>query len=246
MRAGSPERKTPRRARGCRGSGFETGCVEMNEEKTAKNLLKERAYENLRFRIITQELPPGELLKEKELQTHYGIGRTPLREIFIELQRQGLIRRVSRSGTWVAPMDIDFIKEIMEVRIPLEGLAGELAAERVTKDQLSHLDEILAKAEVLYDGEDADLQLLIQYESGFHHTIYKATRNRKLEELLYEFQGISARFWHHQFFTKKQMRKLFEDHKKILEALKKRNGKNCRQLLVNHAMEYYSRLNRSA
>ena len=65
---------------------------------------KKHAYENLRYRIITQELPPGELLKESDLMEHYGIGRTPLREIIIELQRQGLIRRVPRTGTWVAPM----------------------------------------------------------------------------------------------------------------------------------------------
>jgi DNA-binding GntR family transcriptional regulator len=47
---------------------------------------KQAAYENLRYRIISQLLAPGEQLKDKELMEHYGIGRTPLREVFLELQ----------------------------------------------------------------------------------------------------------------------------------------------------------------
>ncbi len=214
-----------------------------NERENDLKRLKAEAYENLRYRIITLQLPPGELLKEKELQAHYGIGRTPLREVLIELQRQGLIRRVPRSGTWVAPMDIGFIKQVMEVRIPLEGLAGELAAERIDQPQLAHLGELLDKAEAVYRSGGANLQLLIQYESGFHQGIYRATRNRKLEELLYEYQGISARFWHQQFFTKEQMRRLFDDHRRILAALEARDKNRSRQLLIQHAQEYYSRLN---
>ena len=92
----------------------------------AENGLKKKVYEDIRYRIITQDLPPGELLKEKELMTYYGIGRSPLRDIFIELQREGLIRRIPRAGTWVAPLDMNFVKQIAEVRIALEGLAGEL------------------------------------------------------------------------------------------------------------------------
>ena len=60
---------------------------------------KRVAYENLRYRIITQQLAPGEQLKDKELMEHYAIGRTPLREGFLELQNAGLIKRLPRSGT---------------------------------------------------------------------------------------------------------------------------------------------------
>jgi DNA-binding GntR family transcriptional regulator len=212
-------------------------------KKNKETSAKAKAYENLRYRIITQELPPGELLPEKELMAHYRIGRTPLREIFIELQRQGLIRRVPRSGTWVAPLDLNFVKQIAEVRIPLEKVAGELAAERISAEQLELLERILEKAESDQSSEDADLQELIQFESRFHHIIYAATRNLKLEELLVEFLAVSSRLWHSVFFTKEHLRKMFKDQREILDALKSSDGERCGELLVKHTQAYFGRIN---
>jgi len=211
-------------------------------KENKKSSSKTEAYEDLRYRIITQELPPGELLTEKDLMAHYQIGRTPLREIFTELQRQGLIRRVARAGTWVAPLDLKFVKQIAEVRIPLEKLAGELATERIKTDQIELLEQILGKAESDRSFDDVALQELIKYESRFHHILYSATCNAKLEELLVEFQAISSRLWHSVFFTKKRLRKMFEDQRDVLNALKKGHGKLCGELLVKHTQAYFNGL----
>ena len=50
---------------------------------------KEETYLSLRERIITNVLPPGHRLNEKDLMDEYGIGRTPLREIFFMLREEG-------------------------------------------------------------------------------------------------------------------------------------------------------------
>jgi len=208
-----------------------------------KALLKSKAFENLRYRIITQELPPGEILKEKELTAQYNIGRTPLREIFIELQRQGLIRMVPRAGTWVAPLDLNFVKQIAEVRLPLERLAGELATERASAVQKKMLEQVLKKAEAEHARDNADLQALIKYESDFHHGIYTATQNLKLEELLIEFQSICSRLWHSVFFTKAQLKRMFQDHQGIFKALQQQQGKMCGELLSKHTQAYFKQMN---
>ncbi len=204
---------------------------------------KKKAYENLRYRIISQDLPPGELLMEKELMAHYGIGRTPLREIFIELQREGLIRRVPRAGTWVAPMDINYVKQIVEIRIRLERLGGELAAERITDAQISKLEAILEKVTAEQASENIDVQRLIHYESQFHQLVYAATGNSRLEELLVEFQGIGARFWHSLVFNQEQLFKLFGEQHDMLAALKSRDAKRCGQLMADHARAYFKSIN---
>jgi len=61
--------------------------------------LKKETYESLRYRIITNDFQSGQQLYEKELMQEYGIGRTPLREIFQELQRNGLIEIIPKLGT---------------------------------------------------------------------------------------------------------------------------------------------------
>ena len=204
--------------------------------------LKTKAYENLRYRIITQELPPGELLKEKDLMAHYNIGRTPLREIFIELQREGLIRRVPRSGTWVAPMDLDYVEQVAEVRMALEGLAGEKAAQRISEDQLEALERILEKAKADQIAGNANYQELIQYEARFHRIVYAATGNKKLEELLLEYLGLGTRIWYYLVFSEEHLFRLFEEQRAMLNALKKRDGKRCRRLMEQHTWAYFENI----
>ena len=120
---------------------------------------KAEAYQSIRLRIITHDLPPGELLNEKSLMKEYQIGRSPLREIFIELQRDGLIQRFPRSGTFVTPIDLHLFKQIIEIRVNLEGLAGALAAERITEAELDVLKQILHKVKDL-EGDDEDHEKL--------------------------------------------------------------------------------------
>lgn len=206
-------------------------------------LTKEKAYQDLRYKIITQELLPGELLKEKDLMEHYGVGRTPLREIFIELQREGLIRRVPRAGTWVAPMDLDYVKQVAEVRVALEGLAGELAAERITEDQLALLGRILEKARADQAAENVNYQELIQYETRFHRIVYAATGNKKLEELLLEYLGIGTRLWYYLIFTEEQLLRLFDEQQLMFDALQKRDGKLARKYMEQHTRVYFNHIN---
>jgi DNA-binding GntR family transcriptional regulator len=204
---------------------------------------KKKAYENLRYRIITQKLAPGELLKDKDLMEEYGIGRTPLRDIIIELQKEGLINRVPRAGTWVAPMDFAFLKQIAEIRIGLEGIAGELAAERISQEQLDQLEQILGKvaaleAEETVNAEALNNEELIRCESQFHNVIYAATKNQKLEALLKSYQGIGARFWHYLAYNREELLKQFESQRKMFVAIQKKDKTKCKEIMEQHIRDY--------
>ncbi len=78
--------------------------------------LNKDIYENLRYRIITNELSAGQQLYEKELMQTYQIGRTPLREVFQELQRNGLIEIIPKLGTRVVTLDLRTLRETIELR----------------------------------------------------------------------------------------------------------------------------------
>ncbi len=199
---------------------------------------KQEAYENLRYRIITQQLAPGEQLKDKELMEHYSIGRTPLREVFMELQNEGLIKRVPRSGTWVAPMDLHFLKQVTEIRIGLEGIAGEYAAERITEEQLLEMESILEKAAAIESQDNSNFEELLKLESAVHDVIYASTGNPQLEKLLHKYQSVGARFWHYLVFSREQMADQFESHRRMLAALKKGDKALCRAICDEHIRQY--------
>ena len=203
---------------------------------------KDETYKNLRYRIITHELKPMEPLNEKALMDHYGLGRTPMREVLLQLQRDGLIQRFSRSGTIVSPVDIHIYKHNIEIRTVLEGLAGELAAERITAEELKTLEEILRRVKELEEQDHENLKELMQYEFDFHNLIYRSTHNPKLIDILNELQAISARFWHYQMFSKQELLDQFIDHRQVLIALRKRDGQRAGGILKNHIQKVLKKI----
>ena len=203
---------------------------------------KDETYKNLRYRIITHELKPMEPLNEKTLMDHYGLGRTPMREVLLQLQRDGLIQRFSRSGTIVSPVDIHIYKHNIEIRTVLEGLAGELAAERITAEELKNLEEILRRVKELEERDHENLKELMQYEFDFHNLIYRSTHNPKLIDILNELQAISARFWHYQMFSKQELLDQFVDHREVMVALHQRDGRRAGEILKDHIQKVLKKI----
>jgi len=203
---------------------------------------KDETYKDLRYRIITHDLKPMEPLNEKALMDHYALGRTPMREVLLQLQKDGLIQRFSRSGTIVSPVDIHVYKQNIEIRTVLEGLAGELAAKNITPGQLQVLEQILKGVTALEEQESENLKELMQCEFDFHNLIYEATHNPKLINILHELHGVSARFWHYQIFSKQELLDQYIDHREVLDALKKRDGRRAGETLKNHIQNVVKKL----
>ena len=203
---------------------------------------KEEAYKDLRYRSITHDLKPMESLNEKILMDQYGLGRTPMREVLLQLQRDGLIQRFSRSGTIVSPVDIHTYKQNIEIRTVLEGLAGELAAKNISANQLQALEQIIERVSALEKMDSDNLKELMQYEFEFHNLVYDATHNPKLINILQELHGISARFWHYQIFSRQELLDQYIDHREVLDALKKRDGRRAGETLKNHIQNVLKKL----
>src|ERR687891_706069 len=108
----------------------------------ATELVAERAYVELRDRIVTLRLAPGTVLREDDLMREMEIGRTPLREAVKRLALENLVAVQPRRGTFVSAVQAADIVNISEVRAELEAYAAELAAlrmdgtARVTAEQL--------------------------------------------------------------------------------------------------------------
>src|ERR687889_1080363 len=103
----------------------------MAVDAPASRLIAERAYHELRDRIVTLRLPPGTVLREDVLMRELEIGRTPLREAVKRLALENLVAVQPRRGTFVSAVEAADIVNISEVRAELEAYAAELAALRM-------------------------------------------------------------------------------------------------------------------
>lgn len=163
--------------------------------KNNKNSIKETCYRALKNEIVTGFLRPGSVLIEQELIEKFSIGRTPLREVLLRFQNDGLIIRVPRGGTIIAPLDIKNFLYLMETRAPLELFAAELACKRITSTHLDDLKAHLVKLKNLPRNTEEKYRFA-SLEIAFHLSVYRATQNPELEKLLQQLHDKCSRIWY--------------------------------------------------
>lgn len=213
---------------------------------TAKTKLmkwtKQSAYEDLRKRIVLQDLEPGASLYEKTIMQTYDIGRTPLREILLDLKRDRFVQMIPNRGTFVTSMDIKEMKSAMEMRVPLENLAVELAIDRISAKEIESLENLLSSVKRLNSKDKEHHRDLLLRESEFHNKIYKATYNDLLSETLYQIQTISIRFWMYIAKGSENIYPLFNDLKELLEAIKKKDKRSAVKIITIHVSKSHELL----
>jgi len=199
---------------------------------------KEEAYEELRVRIVTNGVAPGEILKEKDLMAQLAIGRSPLREILFRLQEENLIKPLPRLGYMVTTLDISDVRELVELRRELEGFAGYLAAQRITPEQLENLRTIIREAET-ETVEMQDVSNITEYfDTRFHSLLYQATGNQKLVQVLQDLHIVMLRIWFHVGFGAIGFAHQAQNFYKVLAALEQKEPENARTAMEDHVNIY--------
>ena len=198
-------------------------------------------YENLRYRIITNELGAGRQLYEKALMQEYRVGRTPLREIFQELQRNGLIEIIPKLGTRVVTLDLRTLRETIQLRRELEGLAAELAARHIEPAQVENLQRLLESAARVKDNSAVALQKLSDLDMEFHQIIYQASGNRQLKQMIESLLYKMSMYWFQVGFSAAEFREQFDELEELLLAVGNRNDKGARNVMKRH-IDHFTRL----
>src|ERR1700677_3763678 len=98
-------------------------------------LLADRAYEELRDRIVTLRIAPGAPIDEDVVGQELQMGRTPVREAIKRLSLENLVTVFPRRGTFASEINITDLADISDVRTQLEGHAAYRAAQRITETQ---------------------------------------------------------------------------------------------------------------
>ena len=106
---------------------------------------QDKIYLQLRGEMMTLALKPGEVLRAQELAEHLGVSRTPVREAFIRLQRDGLVNILPQRETAVSLIDLGRVMQERFVRESLElGVAAQLSA-RGSIGCLQGLNELIER-----------------------------------------------------------------------------------------------------
>ena len=92
--------------------------------------------------IVSGDLEPGTVLRQEQLSEQFDVSRTPIREALRRLAALGLVSFVPNRGVRVRTISRDELHEAFMVRAELEALATEVAATKITKEELAELEEV--------------------------------------------------------------------------------------------------------
>jgi DNA-binding GntR family transcriptional regulator len=201
-----------------------------------KDSLSNKVFKTLRDKIVFMEFPPGMNLPESELCKSFKVSRTPLREAFRKLEDMRLVTVIPRYGTYVSQVEIDEIRCAFEVKIKLEGLAGAVAAKRITADKLEELNRVI-KSAVNLPKENVHRKL-VEIDTHFHEIIYQSTQNPILQEILSNLQGRCARLWNSALSESIPIPEIIGELQEIYFALEKRDSEKAALLLENHVRHF--------
>jgi DNA-binding GntR family transcriptional regulator len=170
---------------------------------TTQSRLVEQVYEAILSEITEGKLPPNSRLIQDELAEIYGVSRQPVQQALLLLRNHGLVRDAPRRGLVVAPLDVDFIRNLYEIREVLEGLSCRKAAECGSeRARLEGSALIAAGREAVETGSVARQ---IATDMAFHCFLYEISGNLLIGET-------TAPYWH---YLRRVMGEVLRDDEKI-------------------------------
>jgi DNA-binding GntR family transcriptional regulator len=144
-----------------------------------RKLLGDDVADRLREAILHGELSAGQRLREEELAERLQVSRGPVRDAFVSLEREGLIRSSRHRGVTVVELNLRDLHEIYTLRSALEPLAVSLAIQRGTESDLADIESSLAEFTKALHSRISE-RTAADLDVQFHDAIYRAARHERL------------------------------------------------------------------
>jgi DNA-binding GntR family transcriptional regulator len=171
----------------------------------------------LREAIVEGVLAPGSRLSEVQVAKQLNVSRTPMREAFAQLEREGLVTVLPRVGAFVRSVTLRDVTEIYKVRMALECLAVQLAAERITALGRAQLDDVIGTMQASVTAQDP--LAYVDALDRFYSIVMTLADNRTLQATHASLIGPVRRLRRIAMARGGRMRASFDQTVRIKEAI---------------------------
>lgn len=192
----------------------------------------QRVRDEIENAIVSNNFAPGTRLDEAQLASRFGVSRTPIREALMQLNAIGLVEIRPRRGAVVIDPGPHRIFEMFELMAELEGMAGSLAARRLTEEDHA---AILAAHRACERSSSADNSDAYYYDNErFHRAIYAASHSGFLSEQCIALHRRLQPYRRLQLRVRNRMATSFAEHNAVVDAILAGEAELARQLLRQH------------
>jgi DNA-binding GntR family transcriptional regulator len=192
---------------------------------------REGVVEVLRDAIVAGDIPPGARIREVEIAARLGVSRTPVREAFLVLSIEGLLRLQPGRGATVRVYRADEIHLVHEVRSLVEGCAARFATDRISNQQLAALAESCARLEALPVGAVRECN---EENARFHTMLFTIVGSDRLLHIGRHLLEVPLPYKTSYWGDIEQKRSSESAHRKVLDALSARDGDAAEAAMREH------------
>jgi DNA-binding GntR family transcriptional regulator len=196
--------------------------------------VRAQAASELRDRILTGRLRPGDRLDLDRLTAEFGISRTPVREALLELSYEGLVAITPRSGMAVVGITPEDAVDNFAILAALAGKGAELATGRITPPELDELRTLATAVDNATGDATDDATDVVAANRRFHRAINLAARSpRLLTHIRQAVRVVPGNYF--ALFPEQRERSRLE-HAALLEAMARGDGRGARAIMEAHVL----------
>jgi DNA-binding GntR family transcriptional regulator len=189
--------------------------------------------DRVRADIVAGTLPFGSRLTLDLLARRYSVGHMPVREALRQLEGEGLVVLAPNRCARVRAVDVEFARNIFDVRIAVEAMLARRAAERIESRHIARLESIQAEFEA--HARKHDFEALLSLNRDFHDVVNEAAQNPEAARMLERHWHVIAALWNRYGYGEKRVAGVISDHRQIIEALAARDAEVSACLAMAHA-----------
>jgi DNA-binding GntR family transcriptional regulator len=205
----------------------------LNRPVSPRNSLTERAYTEIRRRILENEMPAGTQVLEQELAEMLEMSRTPVREAMVRLADEGMVEVRPRHGMRVLPISADDMREIYDVLTALESMAAErVAARGVSPEELRALRQAVVDMDAALAADD--LRTWAAADERFHLLLVEYCDNERLRALVSGYWDQSHRVRLVTLGLRPKPVDSNKDHAAVVDAIARGDAVAARRLHRQH------------
>jgi DNA-binding GntR family transcriptional regulator len=205
---------------------------------------KDEIHAELRERILLLDLPAGARLREERLAAHFGVSRTPIRQVLDRLEFEGLVTQGDRGGARVSHLDTKSLRDIWTLRLRLADTVGDFVRLPAGTDLIEQLRQLRTDVESVRGTRD--LTELGRLYNRFHEIMLGTFQNEalvRIQDLLYVQ---TARVWM-QFLPEMDIEReidvMAEEVDQTTEALAGTSGAHLARIRAEHMRRLLRRFN---
>lgn len=201
-------------------------------ESPARNTGAHLVYSELKRKILTLELKPGERLYEPAMASELQVSRTPLREAIRRLISENLLEQQPTGGVLVPVLDAAVISELYEVRAAIESLMARNACINASTADIEALQAILARNAALVEFADDAMQ----QGMALHAKIALIAGNSWARRFHGQVSSQMERYRHFTNSTLERREQALAQHRTLVDALTAGNPDRAAKIAFEHVM----------